>query len=56
MTRLEAPHLMVAILVLALIAVVIVFRAPDSIKEIVQSVVTAIGMLGMKLLETNNKP
>lgn len=53
MNRIEGPQVMAAILVLALIAVVVVFVAPTSIDKIVGSVITGIGMLGMKLLETN---
>lgn len=53
MSRIEAPHLMAAILTLAVIAIAITLVAPIYIKEIVGSVVTAIGMLGMKLLENH---
>ncbi len=53
MTKIEAPQVMAAILTLAVIAIVIVFVAPNSIEKIVGSVVTGIGMLGMKLLEKN---
>ena len=55
MTRLEAPHLMAAMIILGLIASLVILRTPEAIKDIVNPVVTAIGMLGMKLLETNNK-
>lgn len=54
MSKLEAPQVMAAILTLALIALTIIFIAPDAIQEVVGAVVTGIGMLGMKLLEKNN--
>lgn len=53
MSKVEGPQVMAAILVLAAIAGLIIFRAPDAINEIVGSIVTGIGMLGMKLLEKN---
>ena len=53
MSRIEAPQVMAAILVLGAIAILITFVAPESIKEIVGAIVTGIGMLGMKLLEKN---
>lgn len=57
MNRIEGPQVMAAILSLAVIAIIIAFVAPTYIKEVVGSVVTAIGMLGMKLLEKNgSKP
>lgn len=55
MTRLEAPQVMAAIVILGIIALTIIFVAPDAINEIVGAVVTGIGMLGMKLLEKNGK-
>ncbi len=53
MSKIEGPQVMAAILALALIAVIVVFVAPDSIKEVVGAIVTGIGMLGMKLVEKN---
>lgn len=53
MSRTEGPQVMAAILCLAVIAIVIVFKAPDAIDKIAGAVVTGIGMLGMKLLEKN---
>ncbi len=53
MSRIEGPQVMAAILVLAIIVGLIIFKAPDAIQEIVGSIVTGIGMLGMKLLEKN---
>ena len=51
MSKIEGPQVMAAILALFLIAIVIAFVAPNAIDKIVGSVVTGIGMLGMKLLE-----
>lgn len=53
MSKVEGPQLMAAIVTLALIAGLVIFRAPEAIKDIVNPVITAIGMLGMKLLEKN---
>ena len=53
MNKVEGPQVMAAILVLALLGCLIIFKAPDAINEIVGSIVTGIGMLGMKLLEKN---
>ena len=53
MSEIEAPHLFLSILSLAAIAIVVIFVAPDAIKEIVGAIITGIGMLGMKLLEKN---
>lgn len=55
MTQIEGPQVMAAIVALALIALVVVFVAPDSIEKVVGAIVTGIGMLGMKLLEKNGK-
>ncbi len=55
MNKIEAPQVMAAILSLAIIAVVVVFVAPESIDKVVGSVITGIGMLGMKLLEKNGE-
>ena len=44
---------MAAILALATIAIVVTLVAPTAIEKIVGSVVTGIGMLGMKLLENH---
>ncbi len=54
MSRIEGPQVMAAILSIAIIALVVVFRTPDSIKDIINPAITAIGMLGMKLLEKGN--
>ena len=56
MSRIEGPQVMAAIIILGIIALTIVFVAPDAINEIVGAVVTGIGMLGMKLLEKNGTP
>ncbi len=55
MNSVEAPLGMAAIIGLVLIAVVVAVLAPNYIKEVVGSVVTALGMLGLKLAETNSK-
>lgn len=56
MSKIEGPQVMAAILAITLIAIVVVFMAPDQVTEIVGSAMTGIGMLGMKLLEKNNTP
>ena len=55
MSKIEGPQVMAAILCLAVIGGLTIFIAPTYIKEIVGSIVTAIGMLGMKLLEKNGE-
>lgn len=53
MKKVEGPQVMAAILSIAIIALVVVFIAPDQIGEIVGAAITGIGMLGMKLLDKN---
>ena len=55
MSQIEGPQVMMAIVSLVLIAICVIFIAPDAIDKIVGGVVTGIGMLGMKLLEKNGK-
>jgi len=45
------PQILVAIVAIALIAVLVIVNAPDHIEFIAGGAITAIGMLGMKLLE-----
>ena len=54
MKKFEGPQVMAAILTLAVIALAVVFATPTYIKEVIPSVVTGIGMLGMKLLEDHS--
>ncbi len=53
MSRIEGPQVMAAILTLAVIALVTILLAPNVVEKIVVPAITAIGMLGMKLLEKN---
>ena len=53
MSKIEGPQVMAAIVALAVIALVVTFMATDHVDKVVGSIVTGIGMLGMKLLEKN---
>lgn len=55
MSKIEAPHLMAAILVLALIGIFVILRVPDMTDKIVGSITTGIVALGMKLLENHGQ-
>ena len=54
MRKIEGPQVMAAIISIAVIALAVVFIAPDQIDKIVSAAITGIGMLGMKLLEKDN--
>ena len=45
------PQIFWTITVIGILAVTVIFVAPDEIKTIVGGSITGIGMLGMKLLE-----
>jgi len=51
--RIEGPQVMAAILSILVIAIAVIFIAPDQIDKIATGAITGIGMLGMKLLESN---
>lgn len=53
MKKIEGPQLMAAIVCIAIIALAVIWVAPDQIDKVVPAAVTGIGMLGMKLLEKN---
>jgi len=53
MKRIEGPQVMAAILSILVIAIAVIFIAPDQIDKIATGAITGIGMLGMKLLESN---
>lgn len=46
------PQILVAIVVIAALAGLVVVKAPDQTDKIVGGAITAIAMLGMKLLES----
>lgn len=49
------PQILTAILILGAIGITTIFVAPDHIDKVAIGVVTGIGMLGMKLLESEEK-
>ncbi len=46
------PQIIVAILSIATLAGLVIILAPDHVNEVVSGAITGIGMLGMKLLES----
>ena len=55
MSRIEGPQVFLAILSIAVIAIVVVFIAPNQIDKVVGAAFTGIVALGLKLLEKNGK-
>ncbi len=53
MSKIEAPHLMAAIISLVVIAMFVLWRVPTMTEAVIPSIITGSGALGMKLLENH---